>query len=84
MAEVAMTKGTSDHESHGALQPVDVCGAPEGSIAVGPAYSAQPVKLMQDLQAHIEAIEAHGTKIVRLDRRALIEDQTGCLQPVVG
>ena len=64
-------------------QPVGVCDVPEESIAVGPVHSVQPVKLMQAVQANIEAIEAHAVKIVHNEKRALIPDQNGSRQPVV-
>ena len=63
---------------------MDVCDVPEEIIAADPAHSVQPVKLIQALQAVIEAIAAHVGEIVRNVKRALTPDQNGSLQPVVG
>ena len=54
----------------------------EASIAVDPVHNAKPVQMMQALQANLEAMQSHASKIIRNEKSAKIEDSSGILQPV--
>ena len=54
----------------------------EASIAVDPFHEVIPVKMMQALQAIIEALQAHAAKIVKHEKGAKVQDKDGALQPV--
>eukprot|EP00812_Abedinium_dasypus_P007843 NODE_1_length_8589_cov_4.556480.p1 GENE.NODE_1_length_8589_cov_4.556480~~NODE_1_length_8589_cov_4.556480.p1 ORF type:complete len:2586 (+),score=446.46 NODE_1_length_8589_cov_4.556480:571-8328(+) len=92
----ATSECDSTHEA-GAAQPAsqllstgDVqAGAPhedsvaEDSIAVDPTHELKPVRLMQALQAKIDALQAHAQAVIRNEKAARIQGIDGTLRPVV-
>ncbi len=55
----------------------------EATVALDPLHDVAPVRMMQALQGHIHALEAHAAQIVKNEVKPTVADNSGVLQPVV-
>lgn len=54
----------------------------EDAIAMDPTHHCQPVRMMQALQANLDALQKQVAKVIRSEKAARVEDIDGTLRPV--
>ncbi|MCP4965331.1 MAG: hypothetical protein GY926_08845, partial [bacterium] len=81
---------SSETEEDSACEPVHAATtaeehleAAEVSIAVDPVQDLPPVKMMQALRGTIDALQTHAAKLIRNEKQARIQDESGVLRPVI-
>ena len=75
-----------DDQDAGAAQPgVEYVhdNVAESTIALDPVHDVAPVKMMQALQATLEAVSGHAKQVVKNEARAKIADNKDVLQPLL-